>query len=444
MKYIQKIVWISKDIPDAFLETVNDFKIKSKKLDLEFYISTNSQKPIIGVKRINKEKLYKRILKNDPEIPEDILEFALFSREILNETKIIDTGTHRNAALFNNINEYFIMIDDDVLCYFKFKNVKNKIIIDNNLQKIKKYFFENENIMNLAVDYTNLFDLKKTLIIHKKTLEMKSPDNFAEIALTMMGFHGWSPSDSPIYILTQRHRDDELYKKAIENKLALNYSEDFLITQKPHFISMFSGYNNKMLLPPFFPIGRNQDGIFARTLMACLNYSLICQLPGLVRHVPFTKKRYEENSIYEWKFRINTMIIILLDKFIRENKFLNRNKREERYEEVGKFLEGISEKDDNSFMSILKTEFTKNIDALILKIYPYTKLNNRYSQTWKNDIKKFILNSKKLKQDKNFAIPEELLDKEKPIHLAKEMVKKYGKLLRYWLRIRKALSNTSI
>ena len=441
-KKITSLVWISKNIPDSLIEIIKEYKNahKEQKLNLKFLISSNATTRVPGVVLIDKEKLLKKILKKSKgEIPEDVLEFALFSKGYLSRIKTIDTGTHRNAALLATVGEKILFSDDDVLCKFKkIENNNRKLVINYSAESVKNSHFENKSILELALNYPENPNLVGILESHEKLLNSKAPDGYSELLATNTGVHGESTSDTPIHLLQKVYtqKDEEVYRASKKNRLSLSYTENYVLTKKPHFVSIFSGLNNEKLLPPFFPIGRNQDGIFASTIMACLPHALIGQIPWVVKHEPTPPRQYDDDEIHHWRFRIHSLVKALLDEYTLKNPIKDFTKKQNRYEEVGRYLESFAEISNDDFTNVTHNFLKKNTDALTLKLGKHLVLGGDYSQEWKKDVKLFLRNIQENKLSKNFGIPEELIDGERSteenIELTKELIGTYGKLLRHW------------
>jgi len=58
----------------------------------------------------------------------------------------------------------------------------------------------------------------------------------------------------------------------------------YTIGNSSYFMSTHIGLDNRRLLPPFFPLGRNSDSIFAQMLMTLVPDALIGHLPAAIRH----------------------------------------------------------------------------------------------------------------------------------------------------------------
>lgn len=343
------------------------------------------------------------------------------------------------------MGQKFIFSDDDVLCKFhKIKNNERKIKLD--INDIRTRYFENKNILDLTIDYQKELNLKEVIGSHEYLLNLILPEKNMKVLSTMTGVHGESVSDTPKSLLRRIHtkNKEDLYKEAKINRLLLSYSENYLIRKKPHFVSMYSAFNNEEILPPFFPIARNQDGIFAAAMMACMPNSMIGQVPWVAKHQPFPARKYKKGEISNYHFRLNTLIISLLNSYSKSeytNKKNNENLNigDNRYKEVGEYLEKFANKNNDDFTSFIQKYISTNIDKATLSLGKFLVSNNNYSEEWQRDIRKYLLNAQEYKKSSQFGIPHELINKSRSfsenIELTKSLISMYGKLLKHWPEI---------
>lgn len=450
-KKIQSIVWISKDIPDSLIETIKEYKKvnQEEKMGWNLLISSNSRKEIEGISYIDKEHLCNKIITTTKDtVPEDVIEFALFSKNFLSQIDTIDTGTHRNAALLATVGQRIISSDDDVLCqFYQIKNNHRKLKVDQH--DVKTFYFENKNLSELTIDYENGSNLIEIVKAHQNLLNSVIGDGDLKILATMTGVHGESIADTPYHLLSQRHytKDESLYLHAKRNKLALSYCEDYIVRKKPRFVTMFSALNNEEILPPFFPIARNQDGVFAAAMMACLPKSVTGQIPWVAKHEHFPPRYYEEEDIYKYDFRIHSLLTSLLNLYTNLNHKKATDTSKNRYKEVGKFLENFANMSHEEYLKFMQNYITSNHDRITLRLGKFLVSNQGYSREWQKDIKKYLINVKNQTNSPQFCIPQELINEtrtlEENVELTKELIRIYGQLLYYWPDIIESTKNNS-
>jgi hypothetical protein len=114
---------------------------------------------------------------------------------------------------------------------------------------------------------------------HYKWLGSKLGGEQDEIVLSTSGLEGDCGSEAP-WLELLNGRD---YEGALTRSVRRGVSR-VTITPVGHFMSFAYGVMNTCSLPPFAPVGRNQDGVFAAMVKWTRPYALACHLPVYVRH----------------------------------------------------------------------------------------------------------------------------------------------------------------
>jgi hypothetical protein len=96
---------------------------------------------------------------------------------------------------------------------------------------------------------------------------------------------------SPIYFLSlhgpSRARllsSETVYRRALARQQVLRAVTRPTVSDATFCMALNLGVDNRELLPPFTPVQRNQDGVFARILHACFQGGLFGFLPWAVLH----------------------------------------------------------------------------------------------------------------------------------------------------------------
>jgi len=443
---ISAIAWVSKNREQLLFRSIKSFSdaVKETKTVFSFYVSGTDLGPEEKkVNSINKKELCEKLIEKtkDKGVPPEIIEFALLGDPKLESLSVIDTGTNRNALLLTLIDKVFLTVDDDVLC--KFSSTESfsdsEVIFDPNLKQRNSQFFLDEFDCEKAIDYPEKSELTEFLLAHEKLLNYKKEDSLeSRVVATVSGIHGDSGVGSPRDSLLMSFDSPELYKAAIKNKLILRYVNSPTVTNRPFFMSMCACLDNRVMLPPFFPVGRNQDGIFGSATITCIPNSFIGYVPWVVRHDSIPKREYKDGEVSIWRFRISEMINLLLENFSRANILNNSLKDSERYEIVGKYLENFSKQEPDVFIESLRKLCVPRLDEYTNYLRRLIILKRDAVPQQLKDISDCIENIELTKRKDDFCIPEELLkieDINESIKLAKSLIFKYGALLRFWPEI---------
>jgi hypothetical protein len=94
-------------------------------------------------------------------------------------------------------------------------------------------------------------------------------------------------------------RSEPEYLAAVRSRQVLRAVRRTTISEGTSCIAVNLGLDNRSLLPPFIPVQRNSDGVFARTLRLCFADGYLGYLPWAVLHDP-GKPRHQELDDY-WR-----------------------------------------------------------------------------------------------------------------------------------------------
>lgn len=141
----------------------------------------------------------------------------------------------------------------------------------------------------------------------------------ARVAATMTGICGDSGMGSCRYFLSLTGADrealvgsEERYRAALASRQLLRAAPCPTLSSGELFMGMNCGYDNRELLPPFFPVLRNSDGLFAQVLRRCLPGALIGHLPLAGDHRPPQARRFAEGEARSVGVRLMDLLILLV------------------------------------------------------------------------------------------------------------------------------------
>jgi len=113
-----------------------------------------------------------------------------------------------------------------------------------------------------------------------------------KVAATMLGTVGDSGIGSPNWYFLKGESRERLFAMA-ERIPELTLSNevkrcviDHVISDCPLFMACACAFDGRETLPPFFPVMRNSDGVFANTLRACNRNCYIGHIPWTMPHDP--------------------------------------------------------------------------------------------------------------------------------------------------------------
>ncbi|MBA7694740.1 hypothetical protein ES703_103353 [subsurface metagenome] len=144
----------------------------------------------------------------------------------------------------------------------------------------------------------------------------------AKVLVTLTGIDDDSGLCSPRMILGLRGESrkrlmcsQSVYFSATTSREVLRAVKRYTNSEGPLCVSALLGLDNRRLLPPFFPVMRNEDGILAVTLRTCFKGGLIGHLPLAALHDPSEPRRFAPEAIREMKPRIAEIISLLVQSY---------------------------------------------------------------------------------------------------------------------------------
>lgn len=133
-------------------------------------------------------------------------------------------------------------------------------------------------------------------------LSLLDPD--AAVRITQLGLYGDSGMGSPLYYLMLRGdsrerllRSPETYARWQSRQIMRGVSCP-TISDGAYLMAYALGRDNRAPLPPFFPVFRNDDGVFGATLRLCQPGGFIGHLPVGLWHEPEQPRRFPPDAMH--------------------------------------------------------------------------------------------------------------------------------------------------
>lgn len=236
------------------------------------------------------------------------LELALLDPEGCRHT----TGANRNALLLQGSGRRFLAADDDTVARVARSPEPREGVSIRDEDPTGFWFHESV----AAVLESAAFGDTDPIAVHEGVLGRRTADLLARaggverlalgdmttrslgrmmrgesrVVATACGYAGDSGMGTTLYYLLLRDPDTRARLFAMDaahrhTRAVLRVAPSITIGESSFFMAGLSAYDGRALLPPFFPVFRNQDGIFAATLKACAIGS-IGHLPWAVEHDP--------------------------------------------------------------------------------------------------------------------------------------------------------------
>lgn len=227
----------------------------------------------------------------------------------------ITTGAARNSLLIDTVGDLFLLVDDDSVCQVApCPQKETGLALDARTSPTELWFYRDREAMLRDTQFVEQdpFALHETILGRQVADCLPRSQSAADLDLnyttadfaqrlwthggrvmaTSAGVVGDSGMGSTAYLAlppdsqARLVRSEGDYTSAVVNRQILRAPLRITIARGTLCVGASLGLDNRVLLPPFIPVQRNSDGLFARTLLRCFRDGYKGYLPWAVLHDP--------------------------------------------------------------------------------------------------------------------------------------------------------------
>lgn len=479
----------SEVIPDIFIfddSQSNDLRLETK-IYLHSLVHSNRPSPTLYyIGEEEKKSFISSFLNRVPggSVPKEIITFAVQGLEGWDYT----VGANRNTMLLATIGKTIISNDDDV--FGKYTDLsfgkQNNITFTSNKDPTEITFFDgikeiestvtlkNDNIMSYHQSYigqkaedlinSRMNTIKRISLenmgvsFFKKLQSYDSSPAFpyrTRVRAVYSGVCGDSGMGPSRYILfrngNERRQIEQSFKeymKCIEKRSVLWGVTSPTILESPLFRATHFSLYNKEMLPPFFPVGRNEDSIFALLLNRCYSSGTIALLPISILHKPSKPRSYTRDDLYTVQLRMADIINIII-LAIPEDQFVFSP--DERLINIGKFIKNLGTLPLLQFEEYLYSLWLNRVKTQTSYYNYLLSIHKESPSYWAEDIFQIIDAYENYSLNNCYIVPSdfnptkgetlddnELCKRER----CRDAVRLFGELLIWWPYIYNTVKNT--
>jgi hypothetical protein len=411
-----------------------------------------------------KQRLADQIVERGDGIDPHTVSFALFGRPGCGET----TGANHNALLLSTLGEMVLGCDDDTLCEFaRLEEDTAGLELSSAMDPTGYHFFESPE--ELAEKVT--FERQDILARHVEILGAQVEGLVARAGTAGMGAtlrleHSFSPFANrllkhggtvvatasgicgdcglanPRYLLAPHGaaRDrlmasERLYRAAASNRLLLRAAPRTTVSEGTYFQAVCVGLDNRLPLPPFFPVGRNCDGIFGQTLRTCFPDWYIAHLPWAVHHVPPGERRFLPENLTALSIRLPEIVNLLLATFERT---VDQSPQMERLDAAGRFFQDAAALPERDFLEYLRIHYLALASNYVEYLETQLLVHGREPTFWADDVEAHLERVRALPAGSDFCIPTDLREgrsNDEALTRTQQLVDQFGVLMESWPEI---------
>jgi hypothetical protein len=388
---------------------------------------------------------------------------ALAAFALLDETGCgFSAGANRNALLLHHAGDLIFQVDDDVVWQVAVPpGASDELCFAHGFNPCHFEYFEDREQAHDAARFIECDVLAR----HEAMLGLsiaecaascsglaaghgtQLTDNMLHLALgetgrvavTQNGLVGDSAFRStwPFLLLKGRlrddlHRSERTYRHATDSGVIAQTVAAPTVSESTFCMSFALGLDNRRLLPPFFPVQRNGDGIFGALLRRCCDHALFGHVPIELVHERPERRPYGRESL--WKaHRVETYTIVL--QMIGSLHLGPVTDPQKRMRMVGRHLCDMTASSRAEFLAYIRERAWLGVQSQVGAFQALFAEYGRQPAYWADDCDRYLADLVASTMEPAFGIPVDLLDGRSPddaLARTMDLVRRFGELLMLW------------
>ncbi len=398
---------------------------------------------------------YAECLIRQAGLPADAVEFGLLNVE----NCPVATGTSRNALLLHTVGDLLLQIDDDTVCRMTATpGSQPGLTLSSQFDPTEFWVLpEGETPEGAEGDL---------LAIHERLLGrgpagwVSGPDasggmrwdragpgffrkvqtGAARVLVTSAGLFGDSGMGAPLYFLSlsgdsrARLLADELsYRRAVEQQQILRAVTGATVCEGAFCMAPNLGLDNRRLLPPFMPVQRNQDGVFGVLLRTCFPACFFGFLPWAVLHrQPVRPSRAGDSWEQATSFRSGQIVQALIRSFSFGPEQTDEAKN---LRALGEALVELGSRPVPEFTRVVRGHIQTHRSLIAAQLERLFQQFAGQPEFWAHDVRRVLKGIQEMSaKGSSFESSDlsEACGDERPGAFLQRLVRRFGRLLRYW------------
>jgi hypothetical protein len=367
-------------------------------------------------------------------VSREIIGFALFG----DERCPLSTGANRNSLLLDAAGALMLFVDDDTLCQVAAAgDLESARAFFPGYDPTAFWFFPDCAQATQSLSFVDA----DILGCHEELLGRTVEGTSGRVVMTLNGLVGDSGMASPRYYLslTGASRDrlvasEQAYRSALESREVLRTVHQPTITAGPFCMTTFLGLDNRDLLPPFFPVQRNSDGIFGLTLRKCVDASHVAFLPWILLHAPDPPRSFAPDEMWADAAAVR-MADIVIASILDHQNLTGDATVATRLADLGEHLRWLGSLDYPDFEARLRTQQQIRNFTFLMALHGQLHTYGASPTYWADDVSRMIELTSRASSADDHLVPRDLRqgrDAGAARLLSQELIAKFGEVLVAW------------
>ncbi len=380
-------------------------------------------------------------------LPREAVEFGLLNPDGCATA----TGGSRNVLLLHAVGDVLLQVDDDTLARSAPSPGARRGMAFSSRFDPTEFWFLQENEANVA-EASGGADL---LGVHEQLLGRSPGDCLSAagadgdvdfdqagaaffrkrgtVLVTAAGVAGDSGMGSSVSFLAldgesraRLLRSERDYRHSLAAHQVVRAVTRPTICDAAYCMALNLGLDNRQLLPPFMPVHRNQDGVFAALVRACLGHGFFGFLPWVVLHKPPTRR---PSSLIPWRDAIRLRSGQVIQTVLRSIAFQPDPESPARnLRRLGIAVADLASLPQPEFDETVRLQVWAQMSRQASQLAAHLRQFGGQPDYWANDVRQLLAALAEELPNERYAIPSDLADGE---HF-RRLVLKLGQLLQAW------------
>lgn len=190
--------------------------------------------------------------------------------------------------------------------------------------------------------------------------------------------------------------------------------------------------DNRDILPPFLPVGRNEDGVFGRALGCLIPGARLGHIPWAVLHSPPEARRYDPEAIRRFSFGLGELFVLLLGTHDPGPSRLDARTRIAR---AGAYFVELGGMPVEDLFAFLRRRCLAALEPYVAGLEAALQGYGREPAEWADDVEGHLSATMQAATEPAFCVPADLAGGgtvEERSAAFRRLVGSYGSLLEWW------------
>jgi hypothetical protein len=369
----------------------------------------------------------------------------------------ITTGASRNALLLHAVGDAFLQVDDDTVAYLAPCPEPLAGLAFTSAHDPTEFWFPanqellpfNDESVHLPVVHEQLLGKSLGGLAHDAASDLGGIESrfcrglrssSSRVLVTSTGVMGDSGMGSPSYFLWSvgptRDRlvcSESVYRQALARHPVLRAVRRPTVSDGGFCMALNLGLDNRELLPPFMPVQRNQDGVFATLLRSCFADSFFGYLPWLLLHLPPTSRR--GSGEYAWRSVDQVTSDQILQALVASfSPGPNGADPRRSLHALGQSLQDWGSAEPNDFEELVRLILWQQASQRVCQLESLLRETQGQPDFWAEDVQRVLVIWRESLADRRYVIPKDLVANfgHEAFCRLQQLVLRFGRLLQIW------------